>query len=389
MSRVLAIAGNDLRRLLRDRSSMFFVFVFPMLLVLLIGQQFAASQEPLVVVSVPDGASETATGILRQLEARDGLQIQQLDDAGEVSEAVARGMAAAGVVIPADLGIPGAATEVGFVSRPDGAGQALRTTVAAELSSTAAILGAARLSEELAAVSPDAALAQARAVASAIPPITTSVQQVGAGGLGAEFAGMGQYDLAASSQLLLFVFLTSLTGSTVLIQSRQLGVARRITATPTSAAQILMGVGLGRWAIALVQGGYIAIGTSLLFGVQWGDTLAAVVLVATFSLVAAGAGMLMGAALDNDQQAGGLGVLLGLGLAALGGSMAPLEIFSPTMQTVARVTPHAWANEAFAQLVRRGGGIVDILPQLGVLAGLAVVLLTAGAWSLRRVLLRT
>lgn len=389
MRRVLAIAGNDLRRLLRDRSSMFFVFVFPLLLVLLIGQQFASSQEPLVVVTIPDTASDAATGLVRQLEARDGMRIQRLGDAEEVSEAVARGMAAAGVVVPADLGTAGGSSEIGFISRPDGAGQALRTAVAAELGSTAATIGAARLSEELAGLPPDAALAQARAVASAIPPITTTARRVGVDGMGAELAGLGQYDLAASSQLLLFVFLTSLTGSTVLIQSRQLGVARRITATPTSAAQLLLGVGLGRWAMALVQGGYIAVGTTLLFGVRWGDTLAAVVLIATFSLVAAGAGMLMGAALDNDQQAGGVGVLLGLGLAALGGSMAPLEIFPPTMQTVARITPHAWANEAFAELVRRGGNIVDILPQLGVLAALAVVLLSAGSWSLRRVLLRT
>jgi len=35
----------------------------------------------------------------------------------------------------------------------------------------------------------------------------------------------------------------------------------------------------------------------------------------------------MGSALSNEQQAGSLGVFLGLALAALGGAMVPLEVF--------------------------------------------------------------
>jgi hypothetical protein len=63
-----------------------------------------------------------------------------------------------------------------------------------------------------------------------------------------------------------------------------------------------------------------------------------------------------------------MGVVLGLGLAALGGCMIPIEFFSDTMQRVAHLTPHAWAIDAFAVLVRQDGTIVDILPELGVLA---------------------
>jgi ABC-2 type transport system permease protein len=96
--------------------------------------------------------------------------------------------------------------------------------------------------------------------------------------------------------------------------------------------------------------------------------------------------MLMGAVFRTEQQAGGFGIMLGLVLAALGGSMMPIELFSDTMQTVAKFTPHAWANEGFAELVRRDGGLLDIAPQLGVLAGFAVGLFAVGAWLLRRTL---
>jgi ABC-2 type transport system permease protein len=91
---------------------------------------------------------------------------------------------------------------------------------------------------------------------------------------------------------------------------------------------------------------------------------------------------------SNDQQAGGISVVLGLGLAALGGSMVPVEFFSPTMRSLSTVTPHYWANDAFAELVRRDGGVADILPQVGVLVGFAVVLMALATWRLQRVLTR-
>lgn len=94
--------------------------------------------------------------------------------------------------------------------------------------------------------------------------------------------------------------------------------------------------------------------------------------------------MLAGALFRTDQQAGSVGVVIGLSLAALGGSMAPLEIFSPTMRDIAHVTPHAWVNDAFATLVRHGGGVTDILGELGVLAVMAIALLMVATWPLRR-----
>ncbi|MBU1864770.1 MAG: ABC transporter permease, partial [Actinobacteria bacterium] len=111
-------------------------------------------------------------------------------------------------------------------------------------------------------------------------------------------------------------------------------------------------------------------------------------LVTAFALVGAAAGILMGAVFSNDSQAGGLGVLIGLGLAAVGGCMVPIEIFPEGMQTIAKFTPHAWAIDGFSEMVRRDGTFVDILPNLGVLAGFAAVLMLLGTWRLHRVLTR-
>ena len=88
----------------------------------------------------------------------------------------------------------------------------------------------------------------------------------------------------------------------------------------------------------------------------------------------------------NDQQASGIGVVIGLGMAARGGSMAPLEVFSPLMRDIAHITPHAWGNDAFAELVRRHAGLIDILHELGVVVAMAAGLLGLAVWRLRHAL---
>ena len=50
--------------------------------------------------------------------------------------------------------------------------------------------------------------------------------------LSQEFDGLGQFDFGASGQLLLFVFLSSLTGAATLIQARRLHVVSRMLAGP-------------------------------------------------------------------------------------------------------------------------------------------------------------
>jgi ABC-2 type transport system permease protein len=155
-----------------------------------------------------------------------------------------------------------------------------------------------------------------------------------------------------------------------------------------TAGELVAGQIAGRWAIALFQGGYLMVATSLIFGVDWGNLPLALLVLLLFSLVAAGAAILLGTLLENEGAAGGAGIGLGLVLAALGGSMFPLELFPDTMRTISRVTPHAWAYEALAEVQRRGGGLLDVLPQLGVLAAMALALAALGGWSLRRSLAR-
>lgn len=385
MRAVLAIAGVELRRFLRDRSNIFFVFIFPLLLVLVIGSQFGGDGDDGRVAIA--GERSTLRAALGGALEDSGVEVS-FTGAGTVRELVARGRTDVGVFVsPAAAGAFDAGGDVDLeviASTQQGAqatSQRVRTAAARimlERSQVAALAGAG--------VSPDRAGAALAAAAVSMAPPRLAV--VDADEVAQEFEGLGQFDQGAIAEMLLFVFLASLAGSATLIHARKLGVLRRTLSAPVSAGQALGGQALGRFAIAGFQGAYIMMATILLFGVNWGDIWLALVVLTAFSTVAAGAAMLLGSVLDNDGAASGAGVGLGLVLAALGGCMLPLELFPDTLRTVAHVTPHAWAYEALGEIQRHDAGLADIATQLVVLAAMAAALLALGTWALRRSMMR-
>ncbi len=388
--KALVIARVAVTRLLRDRSNIFFVFMLPMLLVLVLGAAFGGSFDPRIGI-LAESEGPLGREIAERVAALDGLEVTEWDDRDALVLAVERGTLEAAVLIPADHDdalARGDRSEIEYVARPDADAMALRNTVEAVVIEQGALLRAAALAVSRTGVNWDDAVATAREQTGEVSSVEVVPRVVGDLN---PFERLGQFQLGAYSQLLLFVFLTSLTGSTALIESRRLGVSGRMIATPTAVRTVLAGEALGRLAVALVQGAFIMAGTALLFGVSWGDPLAAVAILFVFSLAASGAAMLMGATFRSVEQAGGIGVVLGLGMAALGGSMLPLmvmEMFSPTLFRIAHVTPHAWGIRAFETIILGDGTLVDIVPELGVLAAFAAVTYALGTWRLRVALTR-
>ncbi len=380
--KALAIAEVNVRRLLRDRSNIFFVFVFPMLLVLVLGVSFGGAFEPKVGVIATD-VGPLGQDLVHTLETTPGISVERLTDEGDLRTAVERGQLQAGVVIPArydEAARGGQVVQIRYLARQDQNGLQLGETVRSAVAEQSARLRAARFAVAESGGSFDQGLGAADGIVRTLPIVRVVATTAGE----AIFpANLGRFEVGASSQLLLFIFLTSMTGATALIETRRLGLSRRMLSTPTSSRTVVAGEAAGRFAVAMVQGVFIMLGTIVLFGVDWGDPAAAVALLLAFGLAAAGAGMLMGSILRNEQQAGGLGILVGLGLAALGGCMVPLEFFTPTMRAVAHLTPHAWALDGYADLIRRDGTLADVLPYVGILLGYAVALLGLAAWRLR------
>ena len=380
--KALTIGWSNVRRMLRERSNIFFVFVFPIAIIFLIGAQFGGGVNPAVGIHQADDG-ELSGLITAAIQETEDLDVRLFEDQESLKSDVERGFLQAGLFLPVgmdEMAASGEQIPIDFVARPDGAGPQLQAIIGSAVAEVMKPVGAAQFASAQSGVPFAVALAVARAAEPSTPEMTVEMTAVGEALFPESF---GRFDLGAPQQLVLFVFLTAMAGSAALIQTRQLGISSRMMSTPTSVRTIVVGESLGRFGTAMVQGLYIVLLTWIIFNVNWGDPLGSLLVLVAFAAVGAGAGVLMGSVFSNDQQAAGVGIIASIGLAALGGSMMPIEFFGDTLRQVAHITPHAWALDAFSELIRRGGTVVDILPEVGVLGIYAVVLFALAAWRLR------
>jgi ABC-2 type transport system permease protein len=379
--KALAIAGVNLRRLTRDRTGAFFVFVFPFLIILALGAAFGQGFTPQVGVVVA-GSGPLGQDLHDRLASTEGLGIRTYPDVDSMRSAIERGQIEGGLIIPGGYDErvrAGETVPLDYVARPTGSTQEVQATVESVVDEQGVAVRAARFAvAEGAAATFDEGLERARAVAERLPGVEVATRTAGGG------SAIGSFSTGAAQELILFIFLTSLSASAMLVETRRLGMSRRMLASPTSARTIVVGETLGRFAIALVQGLLIVAGTVVLFQVDWGNPLTTGLVVLLFALAATGAAMVMGSILQNASQAGAMGVFLGLVLAAIGGCMVPLEIFPPVMYRIAHLFPHAWAIEALNASVATGAGPAEVSSELWVLAAYAVGLLAVASVLLRR-----
>jgi ABC-2 type transport system permease protein len=388
MIAALVIARVNLLRVVRDRANLFFVFLLPLIIIVALGTAFGGTSSSRLGV-VRGDAGALGEELLELITAGDlAVDVRERSSLAELEDGVATGELQGGLFIAAgyDTDIrTGQRVELLLVARPEDRLGVLRQGVETAVARQSALVRAAQLAADRTGRSMDDTLAVARGLQGATPSISVATTVVGAA---SPLERTDMFALGAQSQTILFMFLTSLTAATQLILTRQLGVSRRMLATPTPLRSILAGELTGRFAVAMLQGLFIVVVSSVVFGVRWGDLPAAAIVIVLFALVATGAAMLVGVFAGNTDQASALGVLLGLVLGALGGAMVPLELFPPAMATLARLTPHAWALEALRSLAGEGAGLLDILAQLSVLVVYAAVLVVVGTWGLRRSLTR-
>lgn len=367
---VRAIVGTALRRVARDRLGLFFIVALPFVVILLFGVGGEEARSGLPVGVAAQGPY--AGALVDALEDEDAIAVRTFGDAASLTAAVRRRDLVGGLVLESG----DTTTRARWVGDPAAeAGPAARVAVDSAIAELDARLTAIRVVGERLGVPSD----DARAVADAAgdEPLV-AVREEDTGGEAVTFG----VDEAAQNNLVLFTFITSLTGGVALIESRRIGTARRMLSTPVSSGTILLGEAAARFTIALGQALIVLVGASLLFGAQWGDPLGVAVVVALFSLVGTGAAMLFGATLSNAEQAGAIAAPLGIALGMLGGALWPLEIVPQAMQTVGRAMPHSWAIDAL-RTVARGGTLADVTDALAVLAGFAMVLLVLATWRLQ------
>ncbi len=198
----------------------------------------------------------------------------------------------------------------------------------------------------------------------------------------------------APAWALLAMFFLAIPLSVTFIKERAQGSLLRLQSMPVPAwvlfggkivpyliinqIQLALILAVGVWGLPLLGGDRLELGQA---------PEAIVLLGLGASLAAIGFALLITTLARTPEQATTFSATTVLILAALGGIMVPKLVMPIAMQQFAELSPFSWGLEGFLDVFLRGGGIREVLPELGRLLAFAGACFTAAIvrfnWRLR------
>lgn len=156
-----------------------------------------------------------------------------------------------------------------------------------------------------------------------------------------------------------------------LLKERQDGTLIRLRTMPLPLLTLVFGkilafqlICFGQFFLIAAIGRYLlpALGTPVF---ELGDNMIAVfLLVFTSSLAATGYGVCLGALARTFEQVSMFGPISIVVAAAIGGVLVPVFAMPEFMSRISIVSPLNWGLEGFMDILVRGGGIMDIVPEI-------------------------
>lgn len=184
---------------------------------------------------------------------------------------------------------------------------------------------------------------------------------------------------------MMFLMFTLSHSASSLFDEKKSGVVLRLLASPVSRVQILWSKYLFSMSLGFIQLVVLFIGGALLFKI---DILSNFVNLLFIIIAAATActafGMLLAAVSKTSAQANGLGTFLILAMSSVGGAWFPTSFMPSYIQSLSKITLVFWSMDGFLQVLWRQAGTMDILPNVGVLLGMAVFLTTISVWRFKK-----
>ena len=174
------------------------------------------------------------------------------------------------------------------------------------------------------------------------------------------------------------------------IREKQDGTFRRLLVAPISKSALLIGKLLPYYLVNLIQIVLIfAIGIWILPllgnpALNLGAHPEALIVVSLATAAAAcGLGLLVAALVKTPEATGGLGALIAVMMAAIGGCFVPTFVMPRFMQTLSKIVPHSWALQGYQDALIRGYGIGQVMPEVGVLILFAALYFGFALWRFK------
>lgn len=399
---ILAVAWKELQILFRDRGQLAVLFLMPVMFAAVIGSAFSGGTPGISVYLVNQDTGGYSAQVVDILHGIEALRITELESVAQADAQVADGEALAAIVIPPDFSATIDAfgrTQVQVIVDPTQQRYASIITGIMNEVLTPVVLqgeiqyGVRTVLDESGVFDqsdPNArrmAEAQTMGVimtrlreASENPPIT--VQSEDLEGVQTQSLDSG-HQYTVPSYAVMFAFFIVGTIASALLREKEEGTFRRLLASPIRRASIIAGTMLACMLVVGLQVLVVFGVGSGFFGIRLGDSPLGLLLVTiALAWAATGLGMLVAALARTRSQADGVGVVLALVMAAVGGAVVPIpeEGF---LYVLSRFTPHAHAIEGYLKLTTQGAGVVDVLAQVGLLIAVGFLFFAFAVWRFR------
>lgn len=180
--------------------------------------------------------------------------------------------------------------------------------------------------------------------------------------------------------------LFALSGSaTSLFEEKRSGIFQRILSAPVKLSHILWARFLFGIALGTLQLCFLFLAGKILFGMELFSHLGALLpLIIAAAAACTSFGMLLAAVSSTQEMAMGLANLIVLVMCAVGGAWFPVSMMPSFIQNFSKLTIVYWSVEGFASVLWAGQSLMEILPILGILIGIAAVVMTAAIGCFKR-----
>ena len=405
---ILFMAQKDLKVFATDRTSLFFFIVFPFMFIVLfnfllgnVGAEDARQQLHLATLEGPGSLSYQMLGAMETANATDlapGQPVLIWDrDVTAARQRVEDGDLGGYLLFPADFT---AAIDAGTTANltvvanagatsTEAALNGLARSIATQLA-TARVTVAASISllvqnGQLAPADIDRTVARMRdqLLGSGLsggpqPFITYRTQNYGS------VEGTNAAEFVIPGYLVMFVFFAAAITAEQIVRERSNHTLERLLTTSVPRQAVLWGIFTGIFARGLVQIIIFWTVGILAFHVDLGVAPAGVIILSLLMVLMSSAFALMLSTLVKTRRsAGALANITSLILAPLGGCWWPLFLYPDWLQTIAKITPHAWATDGFNRLMLYGSDFVSAVPNMIALFVFAVIFGVIAVWRFR------
>jgi ABC-2 type transport system permease protein len=404
------IALKDLKIFATDRATVFFFIVFPFMFIILFTFLFKGVGGADARVELHLATQEAAGGLSQQIigamETKDESLLKPGDpiiiwekDYTAARRAVENKQLEGFLAFPADFTqsvMTGSSTKLEIFA------DASATNTRAALNGIAGAISSQIGTNKVAIDATIDRLVKSGAIPADSDSINRAVQQLMSNAMSGGAAGAGTSYLAyevdkvgdvqaenASNfvipgYLVMFVFFAAAVSAESIVRERQKHTLERMLASSVKRESILGGIYTGTVIRGLIQIIIFWVVGILVFHVDLGLSPLAVIILSVLMVIMSSAFALMLATLAGTiRSAASLAVITSLLLAPLGGCWWPSFLYPEWLQTMSKITPHAWATMGFNKLMLFGANFGDAVPSMLALLVFTVIFSAIAAWRFR------